>query len=263
MTAKSPRTILTALVLLLAVVQAGTLVTPYVYASQVTSAAPTMWHTQQDYLSVRMVGGSDWARAAVIRAMNEWNTQQEAFIQKYYPNETYSLPNSCVTNTTVACVQGVEASSSMTNSYVFYEDESTATPMVTVLFSPVHSQQAAAIERAGSELAVTGFDGTKFTISVLSALTDVPDNATSSEVLYRVMVHEFGHVMGLGHIFDGKDIMDGDAYFIFNLSKKSYISTVDLYAIHYLAELGSGKLKPYSFIPLPTTIPYQLIDVDQ
>jgi len=262
MTAKSARTILTTVVLLLAVVQAGTLVTPYVNASQETSAAPTMWHTQQDYLSVRLVGGSDWARAAVIRAMNEWNTQQEAFIQKYYPNETYSLPNSCVTNTTVACIQSVEASS-MTNSYVFYEDENTATPLVTVLFSPVHSQQVAAIEQASSELAVTGFDGTKFTISVLSALTNVPDNATSSEVLYRVMVHEFGHVMGLGHIFDGKDIMDGDAYFIFNLSKKSYISTVDLYAIHYLAELGSGELKPYSFIPLPTAIPYQLIDIDQ
>ena len=263
MTVKSPRAILTAFVLLLAVVQAGTLVTPYVIASQVTSAAPTMWHTQQDYLSVRMVGGSDWAHAAVIRAMNEWNTQQEAFIQKYYPNETYSLPNSCVTNTTVGCIQSVEASSSMTNSYVFYEDENTATPMVTVLFSPVHSQQVAAIEHASSELAVTGFDGNKFTISVLSALTNVPDNETSSEVLYRIMVHEFGHVMGLGHIFDGRDIMDGDAYFILNLSKKSFISTVDLYAIHYLAELGSGTLKPYSFIPLPTAIPYQLIDVDQ
>ncbi len=263
MPAKSARTILTGLVLLLAVVQAGTLVTPHVSASQVTSAAPTMWHTQQDYLSVRMVGGSDWARASVIRAMNEWNTQQEAFIQKYYPNETYSLPNSCATSTTVACVQSVEASSSTTNSYVFYEDENTATPMVTVIFSPVHSEQVAAIEHASSELAVTGFDGSKFTISVLSALTNVPDNETSSEVLYRVMLHEFGHVMGLGHIFDGKDIMDGDAYFIFNLSKKSYISTVDLYAVHYLAELGSGQLKPYSFIPLPNAIPYTLIDVDQ
>jgi hypothetical protein len=195
--------------------------------------------------------------------MNEWNTQQEVFIQRYYPNETYSLPRICASNPTIACVQSVEATSSPANSYVFYEDENTATPTVTVVFSSVHSQAAAAIEHASSELAVTGFDGSKFTISVLSALTDVPDNKTSSEVLYRVMVHEFGHVMGLGHIFDGKDIMDGDAYFILNLSKKSYISTVDLYAIHYLAELGVGNLKAYSFIVLPSTIPYQLIDVDQ
>jgi hypothetical protein len=195
--------------------------------------------------------------------MNEWNVQQGVFVQKYYPNETFSLSNTCAINTTVACVQSLEASNTIANSYVFYEDENTANPMVTVTFNPVHSQQVAAIEHAGSELAVTGFDGTKFTISVLSVLTNVPDNATSSEVMYRIMLHELGHVMGLGHIFDGKDIMDGNAYFMFNLSKKSYISTVDLYAIHYLAELGSGTLKPYSFIPLPATIPYQLINVDQ
>ena len=263
MTTKSPKKILTALLLLFAVAQTANRIIPNVNASQLTSAAPTMWHSQQVDLSVRIVGGPAWARESVIRAMNEWNVQQGAFVQKYYPNETYSLSNTCAIDTTVVCVQSLAATNAVANSYVFYEDENTATPMVTVLFSPVHSQQAAAIEHAGSELALTGFDGTKFTISVLSALTNVPDNATSSEVMYRIMLHELGHVMGLGHIFDGKDIMDGNAYFMFNLSKKSYISTVDLYAIHYLAELGSGKLKQFSFITLPAAIPYQLINVDQ
>jgi len=263
MATKSRRKILTVFLLLFAVSQAATLVTPHVNASQLTSAAPTMWHSQQVYLSVRMVGGPEWARNSVIRAMNEWNTQQEAFIQKYYHNESYSLPNTCVTDTTVSCVQSVEARNAVANSYVLYEDENTAAPMVTIIFGDVHSQQAAAIEHASSELAVTGFDGTKFTISVLPVLTNVPDNGTSREVMYRIMVHEFGHVMGLGHIFDGKDIMDGNAYFLTNIDKKSYISTVDLYAIRNLAMLGDGKLKPYSFITLPATIPYQLVDVDQ
>jgi len=263
MTARSPRKILTVLLLLFAVAQTTTLAVPHVNASQLTSAAPTMWHSQQVYLSIRMVGGPEWARESVIRAMNEWNTQQAAFIQKYYPNESYSLPNNCVIDTTVSCVQSLENRNAVANSYVLYEDENTAAPTVTITFSNVHSQEAAAIEHSSSELAVTGFDGTKFTISVLSVLTNVPDNETSREVMYRIMTHELGHVMGLGHIFDGKDIMDGSAYFLSNLNKKSYISTVDLYAIHQLANLGNGKLKPYSFITLPTTIPYQLIDVDQ
>lgn len=229
--------------------------------SMVGSVA-SLWHPAEVELSVRMFGGSEWARASVIRAIGEWDREEAAFIQEFYPNETFSLQASCAANPTPTCVHG-NGTRNFVNGYVLYEDENTLNPVVEVRFSPVCSQQAIAIEHASSELAITGFDGTRFTVSVLSALTAVQNNGTSREVLYRVMLHEFGHVMGLGHIYNGKDIMDGTAYFVNDPAKRSYISTVDLYAIRKLAELGSGMLKPFSFITLPTSIPYLLINVDQ
>jgi hypothetical protein len=221
-----------------------------------------MWHSPQLELSVRIQGGTEWVHASTIRAIEEWDHEQALFIQEFYPNESYSLQAACAINPSAVCVQRGQVQN-FVNGYVFYEDERTMDPMVNVLFSPVCSKETAAIEHASSELAITGFDGTRFTISVLSALTNVPDNSTSRDVLYRIMLHEFGHVMGLGHIYDGKDIMDGNAYFLNDPAERSYISTVDLYAIRELAKLGSGVLKPFSFITLPATIPYQLINVDQ
>jgi hypothetical protein len=203
---------------------------------------------------------------SVVRAMTEWNSQEAAFIKEYYPNESYALVAACAANPTPACLRS--GSITPRNSFVFYEDESTVDPMVNVLFSPVRSEQASTMELScsGSELAVTGFDGSRFTISVLSALTNVADNATSRDVLYRVMLHEFGHVMGLGHIFDGKDIMDGTAYFIRNPARQSFISTTDLYAIRELAESSESNgagLSRVGFIVLPASIPYDLINVSQ
>jgi len=224
-------------------------------------SAVAMWHSPQLELSVRIQGGTGWVHASTIRAIEEWDHEQALFIQDFYPNESYGLEAACAVNPSAACLQ-VSQARNFVNGYVFYEDEHTMDPMVNVLFSPVCSKETAAIEHASSELAITGFDGTRFTISVLSALTNVPDNATSRDVLYRIMLHEFGHVMGLGHIYDGKDIMDGNAYFLNDPSERSYISTVDLYAIRELAKLGSGVLRPFSFITLPPTIPYQLINVD-
>ncbi|HKM76810.1 MAG TPA: hypothetical protein VJZ32_10355 [Candidatus Bathyarchaeia archaeon] len=225
-------------------------------------SAVAMWHSPQLELSVRIQGGTGWVHASAIRALEEWNHEEALFIQDYYSNESYSLEAACAANPTPACVQGSQVRN-FANGYVFYEDERTMDPMVNVLFSPICSKETAAIEHASSELAITGFDGTRFTISVLSALTNVPNNATSRDVLYRIMLHEFGHVMGLGHIYDGKDIMDGNAYFLNDPAKRSYISTIDLYALRELAKLGSGVLKPFSFITLPSTIPYRLINVDQ
>ena len=225
-------------------------------------SAVAMWHSPQLELSVRIQGGMEWVHASAIRAIEEWDREEALFIQDYYPNESYSLEAACAANPSPVCVQGSQVRN-FVNGYVFYEDERTMDPMVNVLFSPVCSKETAAIEHASSELAITGFAGTRFTISVLSALTNVPDNATSRDVLYRIMLHEFGHVMGLGHIYDGKDIMDGNAYFLNDPAKCSYISTIDLYAIRELAKLGSGVLKPFSFITLPATIPYRLTNVDQ
>ncbi len=260
------RRIIHVLLLLLAVAQAGIVMAPRVSADQTVGAAPTMWHTRQLELSVRMQGEPQWAHDSVIRAMAEWNLQQEKFIHEFYPNESNALPAVCVTNPGLSCVQGVDVgANSPSDMYVLYEDESTANPMVTITFSPAHSQQAMAIEQTflQSELAITDQENGRFTISVLASLTNVPDTATSGEVLYRIILHELGHVMGLGHIFDGKDIMDGNAYFLHNLSRPSYISTVDLYAIRQLALLGDGTLRPYAFILIPTSIPYQLNNVDQ
>jgi hypothetical protein len=260
---RAKETISLLLLLLLGVGQMGVLVAPTVSANQVTGFAPTVWHTPQRELSVRMQGAIQWAHASAIRAMEEWNRMQANFIRKYYPNETYALPNACITNPTITCVQriGVKIPKDM---YILYEDENTPNPTVTITFSTVHSAETSSIEQSlfGSELAITGQIGGRFKISVLSALTNVPNNATSREILYRILLHELGHVMGLGHIFDGKDIMDGNAYFLNNLNTRSYISTVDLYAIRQLALLGRGTLKPYAFITVPTSIPYKLINVD-
>jgi len=235
---------------------------PVTSAGATIVSAVAMWHSPQLELSVRIQGGTEWVHASAIRAIEEWDHEEALFIQDYYPNESYSLEAACAANPSPACVQRSQVRN-FVNGYVLYEDERTIDPMVNVLFSPVCSMETAAIEHASSELAITGFDGTRFTISVLSALTNVPDNATSRDVLYRIMLHEFGHVMGLGHIYDGKDIMDGNAYFLNDPAKPSYISTIDLYAIRELAKLGGRVLKPFSFITLPNTIPYQLINVDQ
>ena len=224
------------------------------------------WYQPQVDLSVRIETGPGWVHDAVVRAMTEWNRQETAFIKEYYPNESYALVAGCAANPAPACLRS--GSINPRNSFVLYEDESAVNPMVSVIFSPVHSVQTSSMELtcSGSELAVTGFDGSRFTISVLSALTNVADNATSRDVLYRVMLHEFGHVMGLGHIFDGKDIMDGTAYFIRNPARQSFISTTDLYAIRELAESagsnGAGSSR-ISFIALPASIPYDLVNVSQ
>ncbi len=242
--AKISRTAITTLLLILVITLSGTLM-GVVRAAQITSA-PTLWHTRQLTLSVQIIGGPSWARDSVNRSMAEWNYQQKGFTQRFYQNDSLGMQGTCVT-----CVA---FQTNANDSYQFYFSQTY--PVVTIVFSQGDSHPA------GGELALTSYDGKQFTISVQSILTNVPDNETSREVLYRVMLHELGHVMGLGHIFDGKDIMDGNAYFLTDLHKKSYISTVDLNAVRQLALLGAKSLQPFAFISLPPSIPYELIDVD-
>jgi hypothetical protein len=81
------------------------------------------------------------------------------------------------------------------------------------------------------------------------------NNSTARQYAFRLALHELGHVLGLGHVLDGKDIMDprGPAYLA---TQQPLISTLDLYAIHTLA---SNTTVP-TFITLPSTVTYQLID---
>jgi len=80
-------------------------------------------------------------------------------------------------------------------------------------------------------------------------------NSTVREYAFRLALHELGHVLGLGHLLDGKDIMDprGPAYLS---TKQPLLTTLDLYAIHLLASLANAP----AFAYLPTSIPYRIVD---
>jgi len=80
-------------------------------------------------------------------------------------------------------------------------------------------------------------------------------NSTARQYAFRLALHELGHVLGLGHVLDGKDIMDprGPSYLA---TQEPLISTLDLYAIHTLASSESSS----TFIYLPSSVAYRLID---
>jgi hypothetical protein len=81
------------------------------------------------------------------------------------------------------------------------------------------------------------------------------NNSTARHYAFRLALHELGHVLGLGQVIDGRDIMDprGPTYLA---TQQPLISTLDLYAIHTLATATSVS----TFITLPSSVTYQLID---
>lgn len=91
------------------------------------------------------------------------------------------------------------------------------------------------------------------TQNVFSAAQE--SNSTARQYAFRLALHELGHVLGLGHLLDGRDIMDprGPAYLA---TQQPLISSLDLYAIHTLAFSTSVPM----FITLPDSVTYQLID---
>ena len=80
------------------------------------------------------------------------------------------------------------------------------------------------------------------------------ENATAREYALRLALHELGRILGLGSVFDGRDIMDPR-----NTPDRIYeapvLSTLDLYATQVLA----GGTTPNS-VTLPSNIQDQGID---
>ena len=82
---------------------------------------------------------------------------------------------------------------------------------------------------------------------------DQEHNSTDRRVAFRIALHELGHVLGLGEMFDGRDVMDPRG----NLDATApLISTLDLYTIQLLA----SSLSVPAFVNLPSNITDQTID---
>lgn len=82
-------------------------------------------------------------------------------------------------------------------------------------------------------------------ITIAGITTSIP-NTDEEEAIRSVTLHEFGHALGLGHAPLPADIMSLYA-------NAESPSTLDLYAVHVLAE---GSTPPSA--TLPTQIPYMI-----
>jgi len=79
-------------------------------------------------------------------------------------------------------------------------------------------------------------------------------NSTARDYAFRLALHELGRILGLGSVFDGRDIMD-PRNTPGRVDQAPSLSTLDLYATHILAG-GNAPL----FVTLPNNIQNQAID---
>ena len=81
------------------------------------------------------------------------------------------------------------------------------------------------------------------------------NNATANHYAFWLALHELGRILGLGSLMDGKDIME-PRYFAARVDETPQFSTLDLYALHVLAQ----GLAP-NFVTLPTGVQDQFTPV--
>jgi len=81
------------------------------------------------------------------------------------------------------------------------------------------------------------------------------NNATARRYAFWLALHELGRILGLGSLMDGKDIME-PRYFSGRVDEVPQFSTLDLYAVHVLAQGDAPH-----FVTLPDGVPDQLTPV--
>lgn len=168
-----------------------------------------------------------WAHDVVLNATIAWNEAQKWYQQNIESGQTYTFIESSTASVRVAF--GIPAAYS-----------GFAVGWTDYRFTP-----SSKVSIASAQVFLDG--------NVFSATQE--NNSTARRYAFRLAMHELGHVLGLGHVLDGKDIMDprGPAYLT---TQQPLLSTLDLYAIHVLA---SAQNVP-AFIFLSSAVTYQLID---
>ena len=196
---------------------------------------PVEWRTAALNLTVDIPTGTPWVYDVVIRAMAEWNSAQGSFLAQFYPNDTGNDKYYFTQWTNVAPQPDVQLvfDANLKNLY--------GLPSVLADTWPNSNQT--------------------YTIFMNSSLTNQPDSARAEEILYRVILHEFGHVLGLGEEYGDNDVMNAVLNYWNNNSSQALISTTDFYAVRMLALAAIQVVEP-SFILLTNLIPYLTVNVD-
>jgi hypothetical protein len=168
-----------------------------------------------------------WAHDVVLNASTAWNEAQVWYQQ---------------------------STSSTGNSYSLVEsDQATA----TISFSMPQAVSGVAVgwtiyQFASSSKTTIVSSQTFLDPSVFNPLQE--NNITARQLAFRLAIHELGRVLGLGSVLDGRDVMD-PRNTPARASQPPMISTLDLYAVHILAQ-GSAP----SFVTLPSNFQNQMID---
>jgi len=170
-----------------------------------------------------------WAHDIVLNATVAWNRAQLIYLR--------SNPSATV--------------------YTFAEtDDGTATSMVS--FSMPTAYASIAVGWTNYRFAS---DSRTSIVATQTYLTPIlfsdaqANNMTARRYAFWLALHELGRVLGLGSLMDGKDIME-PRYFSLRVDQVPQFSTLDLYALHILAQ-GNAP----NFITLPDGVENQLIPV--
>jgi hypothetical protein len=125
-------------------------------------------------ISIRIETNTYWpltqqARKTVLEAMNIWNEEQIWFVQQYFPSDSYAVYN------LIESDKGIVAVRFQNWTYQFTGLTSNCKPEVFCAVS----------------IAITFFDST----------------SVRDYYIRIIALHEFGHVLGLGHTDVGGDLM--------------------------------------------------------
>ena len=146
-----------------------------------------------------------WAHDVILNASLVWNRAQVWLQRVYFPmNEVYNFVESSTGNVTV--------SFGLPKAYAGF-----AVGWTQYVFAP----SSTTILSAHVFLDRTIFGAEE-------------NNSTARNYAFRLALHELGHVLGLGLLLDGVDVMDPRGLDYFAILGP-FISTLDLFAVHILA----------------------------
>jgi len=187
--------------------------------------APVVWHWDGPLsIGVSIPDSPAWAHRVIYRALQHWNIEQTLFEQKYR-------------------IEG--------DRYTFFESDSSSAS-VQISYGMISNDFLG----LATPLNSTSGEVNAVNIGINTNLVQVTDNRTSELKLYRIALHELGHVLGLGDIiYPEGDIMNGWGKVLLNLTQRVDISTLDLYVINLLSTVSGNLVFPW-FICKPSNIPY-------